>query len=130
MRSDCKWSKALKMLTYGGVRPWVSQFWKYLSTMDLSDDQAKMIPVQHVEELVLFSLEALVDTRSMGDCLCKLFEVGKPLAGSMLRNLLGIKQKERESVGNFVIRFRNAAVDSKGEEERLKEAFIEALILF
>lgn len=123
-----KWFKVLKTLTCDCVGPWVSQFRKYLSIIYISDAQAKMLLIQHVKRPVQSFLKALVDTGSVHDCLGKLCEFVKPSVGSVLRNLLSIKQKERELVGNFIFRFRNAAVDSGIEEERLKEALIEALI--
>lgn len=122
-----KWSKTLKFLTHESVRPWTSQFRKYLDTVDITDDQAKMLLIQYVEGPVLSFLEPIVDSETINGCLTKLRDYVKPSAASVLRHLLSIKQKERETVGGFIIRFRNAAIDSGVAESRLREAFIEAL---
>lgn len=68
-----------------------------------------------------------MESETVNGCLKRLTDYVKPSAASVLRHLLSIRQKDRESVGGFIIRFRNAAIDSGGSEARLKEAFIEAL---
>lgn len=122
-----RWTKVLKSLSFDTVRPWVSQFLAYLKTIDISEPQAKMLLLQHVDGPVLAFMEAVIEEGTVDQCVTQLLNYVRPSTTSIVRKLFYLKQNPRENIATFVLRFRSAAIGSGVEEERIREAFVEAL---
>lgn len=109
------------------VRPWVTQFVSYLSTVDLSSPQRKMVMIQHLEGPPLPLVEVVINQGPVQHALDQLLNYLKLSAASVLRKLFYLKQRPWETISQFVLKFRSDAINLGVLEERLKEAFIEAL---
>lgn len=73
-------------------------------------------------------IESILNTKGVMECLAQLLSYVKPSEASIMRKLFCVKQNAREEIATFVIRFRGVVVGSGVVEERLKEAFIKALV--
>lgn len=106
-----RWTKILKNLSWEAVRPWVNQFGTFLSIVELTEGQAKVLLLQHVDGPVLAFIEAISDNTVL-NCLNQLLQYVRPSGAYVMRKLFQVKKGSRESVAAFVIRFRAASLES------------------
>lgn len=76
--SMLRWNKVLKSLSWEHVRPWVTKFTIFLRNVEMTEGQAKVLLLQHVEGLVLAFTEALLDNNNVLTCLDQLLQYVTP----------------------------------------------------
>lgn len=100
----------------------------FLQNVELTEWQAKILLPQHVEGPPLAFIEAIINSHNVLTCLNHLLQYVKPSIAYVMIKLFQVKQSPKEFVVAFVIRFRAASLESGAGEERLKEAFMDALV--
>lgn len=119
----------LRSLSFETVRPWVCQSGSYLDTIRVSHTEEKMLLLQYLEGSPLTFVEGFGEASSARECIRGLLAYVKPSQATIMRKLLYLKQSLKEPLATFVTRFNGAAVEARVNEERLKEAFVEALLV-
>ena len=107
--SVLKWSRRLDKLNFQSVKTFIKQLKQFQDATGISDGTARTLLFQQADGAALRFLESLPDSLGFEDVLRRLKERVKPPDTVALRRLLDCKQKSRETIQDFAMRWRTLA---------------------
>lgn len=92
------------------------------------ESPSKLFLLQNTKGQVLNFVEVILDVVTVEECLGQSMVMVRPSITSIMRKLFEVKQNNKETIPALIIQFKGVALESGVEEDKLKEAFVDALL--